>query len=133
PDADALRARRGAYAGLTRPELAVLMAWAKIHLQHALLASALPDDPLLEAYLVGYFPAVVGERFADAVHAHPLRREIVVTEVANTLVDEMGATFVHRVTRDTGATVAEAVRAWAIAWEVVDGATLASAIGGGGF
>src|SRR6266849_6426990 len=133
PDADTLRARRAAYAGLTRPELAELMAWAKLHLQHALLASALADDPLLEPYLIRYFPAAVGERFADAVRAHPLRREIVATEVANTLVDEMGATFVHRVTRDTGATVAEAVRAWAIAWAVADGAALASAIAGGGF
>ena len=133
PDADTLRARRGAYAGLTRPELAELMAWAKLHLQHALLASALADDPLLEPYLIRYFPAAVGERFADAVRAHPLRREIVATEVANTLVDEMGATFVHRVTRDTGATVAEAVRAWAIAWAVADGAALASAIAEGGF
>ncbi len=133
PDADTLRARRAAYAGLTRPELAELMAWAKLHLQHALLASALADDPLLEPYLIRYFPAAVGERFADAVRAHPLRREIVATEVANTLVDEMGATFVHRVTRDTGATVAEAVRAWAIAWAVADGAALASAIAEGGF
>jgi glutamate dehydrogenase len=133
PDADALRARRGAYPGLTRPELAVLMAYAKIHLQHAILASALPDDPLLAPWLVGYFPAVVAERFPDAVRAHPLRREIVATELANTLVDEMGATFVHCVTRDTGATVAEAVRAWAIAWTVAGGAALARAIAEGGF
>src|SRR5438876_343539 len=133
PDADALRARRGTYPGLTRPELAVLMAYAKIHLQHALLASPLPADPLLAPYLTGYFPAVVAERFPDAVRAHPLGPEIVATELANTLVDEMGATFVHRVTRDTGTTVAEAVRAWTIAWAVAGGATLARAIAEGGF
>jgi len=133
PDADALRARRGTYPGLTRPELAVLMAYTKIHLQHALLASPLPGDPLLAPYLTGYFPAVVTERFPDAVRVHPLGREIVATELANTLVDEMGATFVHRVTRDTGTTVAEAARAWTIAWAVTGGAALARAIAEGGF
>src|SRR3989442_1412434 len=132
-DADALRARRGTYPGLTRPELAVLMAYTKIHLQHALLASPLPADPLVAPYLMGYFPAVVAERFPDAVRAHPLGREIVATELANTLVDEMGATFVHRVTRDTGTTVAEAARAWTIAWAVAGGTALARAIAEGGF
>jgi len=133
PDADTLRARRAVYPGLTRPELAVLMAYAKIHLQHALLASPLPDDPLVEPHLVGYFPGAVAERFPDAVRAHPLRREIVATALANTLVDEMGATFVQRVTRDTGRSVAEAARAWTIAWAVAGGAALARAIEDGGF
>jgi glutamate dehydrogenase len=63
------------------------------------------------------------------VERHPLRREIVATGVANTLVDELGTTFVHRVSRDTGATVVLAVRAWAIAWVVTDGARLVAAIG----
>src|SRR5207247_1261088 len=83
--------------------------------------------------LVGYFPAAVAERFPEAVRTHPLGREIVATELANTLVDEMGATFVQRVTRDTGTTVAEAARAWTIAWAVAGGATLARAIADGGF
>src|SRR3989442_1602479 len=77
PAGDALRARRGTFLGLTRPELAVLMAWTKIQLQHDLLASALPDDPFLEAYLLAYFPAPVVARFPDAVRDHPLRRQIV--------------------------------------------------------
>ena len=109
------------------------MAYAKIHLQHALLASPLPGDPLVAPYRVGYFPAVVAERFPEAVRTHPLGREIVATELANTLVDEMGATFVHRVTRDTGTAVAEAARAWTIAWAVAGGAALARAIAEGGF
>src|SRR5437016_3048527 len=130
PSADALRARRGAYPGLTRPELAALMAYAKIHLQHALLASPLPGDPLVAPSLVGYFPAAVAERFPEAVRTHPLGREIVATELANTLVDEMGATFVQRVTRDTGTTVAEAARAWTIAWPAAEvAAELSEAIG----
>jgi glutamate dehydrogenase len=121
-------ARRGTYLGLTRPELAVLMAYAKLRLQHELLASPVPDDPFLAPYLVDYFPAAIVERFPEAVREHPLRREIVATEVANTLVDELGTTFVHRVTRDTGAMLAQVVRAWAIGWVVADGARLVAAI-----
>ncbi|HYR96895.1 MAG TPA: NAD-glutamate dehydrogenase domain-containing protein, partial [Candidatus Binatus sp.] len=133
PDGDTLRARRGTFLGLTRPELAVLMAYTKIHLQRELLGSALPEDPLLEPRLLGYFPPAVTARFPDAVRSHPLRREIVATEVANALVDELGTTFVYRVTRDTGATVAEAVRACVVAWEVAGGARLAAAIASGGY
>jgi glutamate dehydrogenase len=128
PDRDALRARRGTFLGLTRPELAVLMAYAKIHIQRELLASAVPDDPLLAPFLAGYFPAPLAARFPEAVRAHPLRREIIATTVANAVVDTLGATFVYRVTRDTGATVGEVVRAWAVAWAVAGGAELVAAV-----
>jgi glutamate dehydrogenase len=132
PDRAALRARRGQFPGLTRPELAHLMAYAKIHLQQELRASAVPDDPLLEPYLLGYFPALVAARYPDAVRRHRLRREIVVTEVVNTLVDELGATFVQRVMRDTGRRVPEVVRGWAVAWSIVGGAAIVAAVDEGG-
>src|SRR5207244_10060190 len=119
---------RGTVLGLARPGLACLMGYTEIALQRELLASTLPDDPLGESYLLGYFPPLVTERSPEAVARHPLRREIVSTELANTLVDHLGTTFVCRVTRDTGATTAEALRAWAIAWALLGGAELARAI-----
>ena len=42
--------------GLTRPELAVLLAYAKLDLDAEMLASTLPDDPAFAALLAGYFP-----------------------------------------------------------------------------
>ena len=51
PDKETMRRRRGTYLGLTRPELAVLLAHVKLSLQHKLLASSLPDDPYAERYL----------------------------------------------------------------------------------
>lgn len=121
PDRAALRARRGAFLGLTRPELAVLMAYTKLDQTSELLASPVLDDPLFESYLRDYFPArLVGEHPA-VVREHRLRREIIATQVANALVDAVGTTFVHRVRRATGVTVPEAIRAWAIAWTVLDG------------
>jgi glutamate dehydrogenase len=128
PDRETLRARRATFLGLTRPELAVVMAYAKIHLNQELLASTVPDDPLVETHLLDYFPAAVVERFPDAVRSHPLRREIVATALANAVVDAMGATFVRRVARDTGAGGAEVVRAWAVAWAVAGWSALMASV-----
>jgi len=128
PDREALRARRGTFLGLTRPELAVLTAYAKIHLQREMLASPLPDDPLVESYLLAYFPADVVARYPAAVRAHRLRREIIAAEVANALVDHMGVTFVSRIVHDTGAAVVGVLRAWAVGWRLGGGDALAAAI-----
>jgi glutamate dehydrogenase len=133
PDREALRARRGSFLGLTRPELAVLMAYTKLHLQETLLGSTLLDDPLLAPYLTGYFPAPVAERFADAVAGHRLRREIIATELANSLVDTLGMTFVHRLARDTGASLTAAVRAAAITWRLAGVTALAAAVTAGNY
>jgi glutamate dehydrogenase len=128
PDRDALRGRRATFLGLTRPELAVVMAYTKLHLRAEVLASALPDEPLAEPYLIAYFPPAVRERVPEAVRRHPLRREIVATELANALVDELGTTFVFRLTRDTGASVAEVVRAWTISRVVAGAGELLDAV-----
>ena len=47
-------ARRGQF--LTRPELAVLLAYAKLTLYDDLLATSVPDDPYLARELSQYFP-----------------------------------------------------------------------------
>ncbi len=111
PDREALRARRAVFLGLTRPELALVVAHTKRALQQTLLQSALPDDPFYEAYLRRYFPAAVNERFSLAVRSHLLRREMIAVELANLVVDRLGATFVHRVARDSGASPVDVLRA----------------------
>src|SRR5262249_11169129 len=128
PDGETLRARRAGFAGYTRPELAALMAFTKIHLRTALLASAVPDEPLCEGLLIDYFPSELGRRFPDAVRAHRLRREIVAAGRVGLLVDRVGITFVHRLVRDTGAAEATVARAWVIAWELLAGERLTGSI-----
>jgi glutamate dehydrogenase len=128
PDREAQRARRGRFLGLTRPELAVVMAYAKLGLRADLLAAGFLDDALVEPNLMECFPAAVRERFPAAVRAHPLRREITATVLANSLVDRLGTTFVHRVGRDTGSTAADVARAATIAWEVAGAGKLVAAI-----
>ena len=116
PSWDQLSSRKEANQSLTRPELAVLLSYAKLHLKAALLASDLPDDPSAADYFFDYFPFeavhVVGrERAAN----HRLRREIVACQMTNDLVDLMGSTFVDRLSHETGREPWEIARAWLVA------------------
>jgi glutamate dehydrogenase len=122
PGTDEMAERRGRGEGLTRPELALLVAYAKRSIKRALLASDLPDSDYLERDLEGYFPDRIVERFRELLGEHPLRRELISTIVANDVVNSQGITFVSRLVAETGATAAEVVRAYRIARDVV-GAT----------
>ena len=104
--------------GLTPPELAVLMAWTKIVLADELLAGDLPDDPYLDQDLKAYFPTPMREQFQAQVEAHPLRREIIVTQVVNDLVNGAGMTYWPRLGDETGATAADLTRANFVAREI---------------
>lgn len=95
------RGRRG--EALTRPELAVLLAYAKLSLHDELLESSVPDDPYLGKELERYFPAEMRERFPDAVAGHRLRREIIATQLANAIINRGGPTMVARLVDQTGA------------------------------
>jgi glutamate dehydrogenase len=103
PATGEVEARRAAGAGLTRPELAVLLAYAKLSLHDELLASAVPDDPYLGRELDRYFPGPLRERFPDAVAGHRLRREIIATQLANAIVNRGGPSVVTRLADETGA------------------------------
>ena len=114
PTDEELTQRSGAREGLTRPEQAVLLAYAKITIYDTLLASDLPDDPALVDDLFLYFPAALGDRFKDAIAHHRLRREIVATHVTNSMVNRVGATFVSEMADKTGMNVADIARAYLV-------------------
>jgi glutamate dehydrogenase len=104
--------------GLTVPELSVLLAYTKIVLADQLLESDLPDDPFLRNSLFGYFPSKMRHAYREQMERHPLRREIITTQVVNELVNGAGITFYHRLSEETGASAAELVRANFVAREV---------------
>jgi len=119
PDDDALAARRKQRLGLTRPELAVLLAYSKISLTRQLLDSDLPEDAYFAAEHERYFPPVLRRRFARDIPRHPLRRQIITTAVTNSVVNRMGPSFVLRARSETGASAAEVARAYAIVREIL--------------
>ncbi|CAN5118441.1 NAD-glutamate dehydrogenase [soil metagenome] len=80
---------------LTRPELAVLMAYAKLELADEIVASAAPEDPFFEETLVRYFPGPLA-KYEDQMKGHRLRREIVATVLCNEIVNMTGPTFPDR-------------------------------------
>lgn len=103
---------------LTRPELAVLVSYSKINLKADILQSNVIEDPYLSKMLENEFPTVLKQRYAEQMKTHSLRREIIATHVSNNLVNEMGATFVHRMQDETGATIPEIVKAHAVASQI---------------
>jgi glutamate dehydrogenase len=112
PDDDALAQRASSGKGLTRPELAVVMAYAKMALYDDLLAGDLPDDPSLVGDLVKYFPRKLRKGHKQAILRHRLRREIIATLAANSIVNRAGYAFVHELVERLGASQADAARAY---------------------
>ncbi|MFA5514892.1 MAG: NAD-glutamate dehydrogenase domain-containing protein [Desulfuromonadales bacterium] len=97
---------------LTRPELAVLMAYAKMQLYAALLESDLPDLPGLRAFLHDYFPRPIRQRFEGSLSRHPLAREIAATIITNTIINQAGCAFPADLAQRTGAPLARVVGAY---------------------
>jgi glutamate dehydrogenase len=112
--------RKSRGAGLTRPELSVLLSYDKIVIFNELLDSDVPEDPYLSKELVRYFPAALQERYATDMEQHRLRREIIATAVTNSTVNRMGATFVQRMQEDTGAPPSQIAKAYTISREVLE-------------
>lgn len=102
--------------GLTRPELSVLTSYIKIVLYKRILESDIPDAPAMEKHLFEYFPKAL-QKYKDEILAHKLRREIIATQIVNTLVNRMGAVFVASRVSKTGEREEEVVKAFLIVQE----------------
>ena len=118
PTTREVRRRLDRKEALSGPELSVLMAWTKIVLADELIESDLPDDPYLREDLLAYFPSRMKPEFVAAIEDHPLRREIIVTQVVNDLVNGAGMTFWPRLAGETGASAADLTRANFVAREI---------------
>jgi glutamate dehydrogenase len=115
PDEEELQRRAVAGRGLTRPELAVLLAYAKLDLDAQIVASDLPDQSFFASELAGYFPATAVARLPDELIHHRLRREIVATVLSNRIVNLAGPVFVHRLEEVSSAPAARIARAFVLA------------------
>ena len=131
PTFESLSERLEGGSTLTRPELSVLLSYAKIHATREILASDLPDDPATEQFVMDYFPGkAVKVSGRDGVRDHRLRREIVAGQLTNDMVDLMGSAFVYSFASDTGRHPAEVIRAWLISARLADHAAVVNEVSG---
>jgi glutamate dehydrogenase len=102
PDAAGIAERQQAGKALTRPELAVLLAYGKLELKREIVASDAPDDPFFEGLLENYFPKPM-RKWAEPMRRHRLRRDIIATVVANDMINRCGPSFPSRLMPAAGA------------------------------
>jgi glutamate dehydrogenase len=110
--------RQSIGSGLRAPEFAVMIAYTKLADVDELLDSDLPDEPMLDADLLRYFPEAMRSRYPEAIRNHRLRREIIATMIVNEMVNLAGISFDHRMTEDSGASVSDITRAFLASREI---------------
>ncbi len=120
PDEKAISERAQMRRGLTPPEICVLLAYTKITLKEAILATTLPDAPELQQLLVDYFPAPLVRQCSAQIATHALKREIITTQLVNRLVNRMGTCFILQLGDETGAHPSQIAAAWYAASEMLD-------------
>jgi glutamate dehydrogenase len=127
PSPEEWQRRREAGAGLIRPELAVLLAAAKSDLLDALTASDLAADPALRAAVEPYFAPLIRARFGDLIPAHPLYRELMATDLAGEIIDQMGIVWAHETAAELDVTLPEVAAAFWVARQLLGADPLWSA------
>ncbi len=120
PDPKQIAARQVEGKGLTKPEIALLLAYSKMTYYDALIHSGIPDDDYLLSAMTDYFPAVLGERFQQEMAEHPLTREIIATQLTNSIVNCIGPGFGFRMREEVGANIAGVTRAYLAATRIFE-------------
>jgi glutamate dehydrogenase len=104
--------------GLTRPELSILISYAKADLKESLLLTSVPDDAYVSRELTTSFPVKLEQKYGEQMKKHRLNRELVATQVANHIVNFMGINFVDRLAASTGADVGVIARAYILVRDI---------------
>jgi glutamate dehydrogenase len=116
PTDEELNERRVKNKGLTRPELATIMAYTKINLYQNLLDTFQKKDhyfPQKRNYLRCYFPQTLKNKYAEAIDTHPLKNEIIATVLANNVINRLGAPYVLEMCQATSSNVVDVIEAYA--------------------
>ena len=118
PDQEEFRVRRAAGAGLIRPELATILAYAKADLVAAIESSGRARSALFADSVLPYFPAPIRGEFADLVAEHRLYPQLVATDVAGEIVDQMGIVWAHDLAAEMGRDLSDVAEAFWVARRV---------------
>lgn len=125
--------RKASNQGLTRPELAVLLAYTKIYLKQEILKTDLPEDDYLHQIVVTAFPEYIRKKYKTAMYHHRLHRDIIATQLSNEVVNTMGIIYVYQIENQTGSNIKEIIRAYTIASQVFKSKNLEHIIDSLGF
>ena len=121
PTGEELIDRENADAHLTRPELATLLAYAKLHLKRSVTASSVSRDPAMMELVEDYFPfGALKEVRDEDLQGHRLRPNISSMLLTNRFVDRMGATSHVQLMEETGRAAATVARTWYVASRIAD-------------
>lgn len=118
PTDDVLLERQSHSLGLTRPELAILISYAKAVLKEDLAADNIAQNEYVAQAIEGAFPEQIAKDFNGPLYNHRLKREIVATQIANDMVNNMGISFAERLIESTGASVGDVAKAYICARDV---------------
>jgi glutamate dehydrogenase len=124
PTQKILMERKASGKGLMLPELAVIFSYSKQTLKADILASDVPEDIFLSKMIQREFPQALYEKYQLQMKNHILRREIIATQLTNMIINELGFAFIPRLQEETGACVANVVRAFMIVYKVFAKQTL---------
>lgn len=118
PDDESLVERISQNKGLTRPEISILLSYSKLTYKTALLESDLTHECYFNEILKEYFPDAIQKEFEDEILSHPLKQEIIATQLSNQVINQIGPGFGFRMREETGANIASIAKAYVICNQV---------------
>jgi glutamate dehydrogenase len=125
PDETEIAERIARQEGLSRPEIAVLLAYSKSRLFEKLIDTDLIDDPIIAESLLQYFPALLRDNYRDDIEKHPLRKEILAAQLTNQVINRMGSSFCLLLLEEVKTDCARWIRSYTVAREALGIADLA--------
>ena len=120
PYEDAITERNSHNQGLYGPELCILLSYSKLSYKDALLSSNLADEPYFDETLLEYFPAKMQQNYKNEILAHPLKLEIIATQLSNQVINQIGPGFGFKMREETGANIVSIAKAYAISKKVLN-------------
>jgi glutamate dehydrogenase len=120
PNDEELQSMSSAGQMITRPTLSVLMSYSKMSIYNELKDSAIPDDPGSDLLLLNYFPPMMRERFKEEILNHPLKKEIIITSLANKVINELGSPLISHIRSELGAKLCDIIRAYVVVSQIFD-------------
>jgi glutamate dehydrogenase len=124
PDDEGMQALVQRKQSLTRPDLAVILAYAKMHVYNDILDSDAADKEAFSYQLLEYFPEPLRAQYHDTIMNHRLRREIIATAMTNVLINRMGPAFVHGESQRLNVKPALLAQSWLLVRSIFDLRTL---------